>query len=138
MKTEGGFPPDRTATILQTGFHASFSRAEDYSFFFKGGSPGGSIFKIMVGGKVSYLIDTTEFLFPNENGVAPVPSYNYGIRLTQTPTEPIQIPSRMSFNVMLETSDGFSERMMAIESGQDQQYAEIKSFIVTTATREVQ
>lgn len=140
MRSEAGFPPDRTATILETGFHVSFTRQPDYQLFFKDNfMHRGSSITISVLGNAVHKIDTDDFLWPDKNGEAPAPSYKWGIRVSQKPPQPIHIPPRASFYATLETSDQFTERMLALESGMSEgEYAEVKCFIKTLATREVQ
>lgn len=128
MYTSGGFPGDQSVLIHKMGYHVSFSRNEDFRQAFD--NPG-ICFDLKVNNTSAHHIDT-EAKMPD-----PELCY-YGIRRLPTLEKPIVVMPRQSFFIELQTSNWFADVMRAIEAGRIQAYAEIKSLIDTTLSREVQ
>jgi hypothetical protein len=135
MQMAGQLPSDRTCTVLQAGFHVSFSNEARYQEFFN--TKEGSSFTLNIGGEDVHKINASEFQDTNSR-VTPRPLYNYGIRIQRNVTNILKIMPRMGFYVTLKTEPEFANTMRLIDTGKWNSYAEIKHFMNILMTREVQ
>ena len=134
LTTPSSLGCDRTASIRKAGFHISFSNADDFDLVCGAANVD---FSIHAGGKAVHNITTV-----GSEGSAGTercrPTYNYGLRILESLGKPIAIPARMGFHVELLSTDTVAARMQRIESGRVEEYAEMKSILDVTMTREVQ
>jgi hypothetical protein len=119
---------DRTASIRKIGFHVSFSDSHDFDQVFN--YHNGVSFEVNIGGEPVHRIDTVQ-------GRRISPTHSYGIRRLEQLGEPIEIPKRHNFFVELSSDKDVEKRMHLIESGEVKEYAEFKSILDVTMTREV-
>ena len=94
MYTPGKLPGDSACTVLQTGFHVSFSNEARYHEFFN--TPDGSSFTLNVLGEPVHKMNVSEF-HAKDQKVSLKPTYDYGIRMQQDMPQPVAIPSQAAF-----------------------------------------
>jgi len=116
---------DRTALVRKAGFHISFSNRDDFDLVCNGLSVD---FALNVGGTPVHHTVTS----------GSTPSYPHGTRILNALEKPIAVPPRQSFFVELRSGTAIAARMQQIESGQVEEYAELKSILDVTMMREVQ
>lgn len=131
----GSLGNDRTASIRKAGFHISFSNEDDFNLVC---SVIGAEFAINVCNTPVHSIGTTDQYFATRAMPSPKPTYSHGIRVLEELKKPIAIPARAGFFVELKSCPSIAERMQQIESGRAEEYAEFKSILDITMTREVQ
>lgn len=120
---------DRTASIRKIGFHVSFSDPKDFDLVFN--YHNGVSFEVNIGGEPVHRIDTVQ-------GEKISPAYSYGIRHLERLNQPVDIGKHQNFFVELCSDKEVEKRMHLIESGEAKEYAEFKSVLDVTMTREVQ
>lgn len=134
MYTPGQLSGDRSCSVLQMGFHVSFSNEARYHEFFN--TPDGSSFTLNVLGESVHKLNASEFHAKNQK-VSLKPTYDHGIRIQQDLPQPVAIPSQATFDVMLKTGPEFADCMKHIDNGFWTSYAEVKHFMNVLMTREV-
>ena len=128
FRQAGELGPDRTASIRKIGFHVSFSDSHDFDEVFN--YHNGVSFEVNIGGEPVHRINTVQ-------GEKISPAYSYGIRHLEHLNQPVDIGKHQNFFVELCSDKDVEKRMHLIESGEAREYAEFKSILDVTMTREV-
>lgn len=135
LTTPGSLGCDRTASIRKAGFHISFSNKNDFDLVCSGI---GVEFAMNVSSTAVHTTGTIAEYFTSPDAPSCRPTYDFGVRVLESLKTPIAIPARAGFFVELKSTPEITKRMQQIESGRVEEYAEMKSILDVTMTREVQ